>query len=147
MPVVMIERRTPKRELSDHEADAVRAKLSELVDVLGTKRAVGEALGFPPRSDSQAVEKAIRVRPGREMAERLYAYLKTTREAFLGGPAISLAAALKEENWQRVGLAPDAAKRFVAMLEEEIAQSKLPAPDRPSRPQAGGPATRRRRSD
>jgi hypothetical protein len=136
-----------KVQLPAHEIEAIKAELRRLVEVLGTKRAVGQALRFPAASDSQAIEKALRVRPGREVAEKLYAYLGLTREQFLATrtnagplppPSPITAAVLEESNWTAVGLDAEGSRRIVATIREAIAAAKLPAPP----PSKSAPATR-----
>jgi hypothetical protein len=126
-----------KVQLPAHEIEAIKAELRRLVEVLGTKRAVGQALKFPAASDSQAIEKALRVRPGREVAEKLYAYLGLTREQFLATrtsagllppPSPITAAVLDESNWTAVGLDEEGSRRIVATIREAIAAAKQPAP-------------------
>lgn len=121
----------PKQELSEDEAAAVRAELVRLVEALGGKRAVGVALGFPPRSDSQTIERAIRIRPGREVATKLYAYLKTTREVFLAahGIAAPLTAVLvdagqDEASWVAAGFTDEASRRLATAVRAELAAMK-----------------------
>jgi hypothetical protein len=130
-----------KVQLPAQEIEAIKAELRRLVEVLGTKRAVGQALRFPAASDSQAIEKALRVRPGREVAEKLYAYLGLTREQFLATrtsagllplPSPITAAVLEESNWTAVGLDEEGSRRIVATIREAIAAAKLPAPPSPA---------------
>ena len=133
----MSEREKPSKvQLPQYEIDAVKAELRRLVDELGSMRAVGKALHFPPGSDSQTIEKALRMRPGREVAAKLYAHLGMTREQFLAmrtaGPlpaaAPITAAVLDEGNWSAVGLDQEGARRIVATIREAIEAVQTPHP-------------------
>jgi len=147
-----------KVQLPADEIEAIKTELRRLVEVLGTKRAVGHALKFPSASDSQAIEKALRVRPGREVAEKLYAYLGLTREQFLATrsptgllppPSPITAAVLDENNWTAVGLDEEGSRRIVATIREAIEAARLPVPPSAAsarraaaaRPRAIGPAS------
>lgn len=116
-----------KTQLSDEENSAVQAELVRLRDELGGWRAVGEKLQIPRETASQTIRNAVVKRAGREVAERLYAYLGTTRDAFLaaregGEPSpVDVAAALDVAKWSAAGLDAEAAVRVVTMIRAELA--------------------------
>lgn len=117
-----------RRELPDDENGFVVDEIERIAADLGQEDA-GPALGVTQQTVSAALKKR---RAGRLLANGLYAYLKTTREAFLAAktgqpPPIDRRTALKPARWIAAGFTAESASRIVAVVRDEMIASAIAA--------------------